>query len=589
MPLTYAANAITINGPSGVAANERARIMGLSISHGENWGTATILFPGLYAAAANVRGKAVTIKVAGRPIFRGTVTGDTDSIGRGADDLLAVVCDLRWDMARMKVGQYGIGDLDPTWGGFTGVGYRIHFNPAGRGNRSATATDGVYTFAAGPTASQWTRRQILEFLLHWYYPTLLVPESLPAAWAEIENDLYCHLKPLPAVLTDLAARAGCSWALTYGESEEDGETASFAAISSTPATTVALDLPAATAGAKASDSSPSSIMDLQVERSIMDACDIVEIHTAPTIVETVHSNYGADPLLIASYPDVPTGYVAALRVDVTKYATHHLGASYPANTKPKRWARVLGTRANEFATGYLSDQAALKAGAGSPLRPEDCCWVAFETPADPASRYRVFSGVQIVHDQGLILIGQRLEYDGGSYEFLEGASPTIYLWITLPTIIERNYIYRSATPTTWHVDEDHPIVHAVQRTDFQPIERYQSWVPASQDPEAVELEDKTSVIEILEPDAPALYVNIQPEMQLVHDAIRDLRSRQEVTLRAILLGMPALALGDKVTIAPADARLTGREVVVGLDYNLDRDELRLTATSNLARLVTNDL
>lgn len=586
MALTYGVTAIQISGPDGIAATEPAEIVALDVSHGENWGVAMIRYPGMRAASASVRGKAVSITVAGAPVFSGHIVREHDNIGDGSDDLIVTVNDIRWDMARKKTGQFGVGDLSAPARGFYIVGHRLHFNPAGVGNRAATATEDIYGFSTGPTAAKWTRRQILEFLLHWYYPDMTVPDDLPTAWDDIENDFRTYLQPLPAALTALSMRAGCSWAPRYAAGEEDGDgpTVSFQTISPTPNSTVTLDLPAAGA-AKAADSTASSILDLSLERSIVDAVDVVEIHTATTMVECVHSNHGENPLLVGPVTQrPPPGFALFFTVDITKYAAWGLGASYPAGSLPKRWARTLATRMAADGSAYLTDADQLKAGQGVPMRPEDCCWIGYEIEGEVLWS-RVLRGIQILHDNGTILLEETIATtDNRAWNLLADEDrDDLRFAITLGTYIETGYVYRTTATPAWHVDEQHPIVHAVPRTDFQPLERYNSWLPA--------IGSGTTSAEItkLRTDSKALYIDIEPELALVHDAIHAVRTTRETTGRAQLLGLPAVQIGDKVQISPANCDLTGREIVAGIKYDLEADQINLTFTSNLARLITNDL
>lgn len=586
MALTYGATAIQITGPSGIPTTEPAEIVALDVSHGENWGVAMIRYPSVRAAGASVRGQAVNITVSGTPVFSGHVVRDHGNIGEGADDLLVTVNDVRWDMARQKTGQYGVGDLHPTLGGFATVGYRLHFNPAGQGNRTVDPDeDGFYGFTTGADAVAWTRRQILEFLLHWYYPAMTAPEDLPATWAEVEPDFRTYLQPLPAALTALALRAGCSWAPRYAAGDNGAVSVSFHAISSTPTSTVTLDLPAA-GTALAADSSASSIVDLNLERSIVDAVDIVEVHTANTVVECVYSNHGTSPLLVGPIIQrPPPGFACFFTVDVANYGQWGIGRALAAGSLAKRWLRTLATRVAADGSAYLSDQATLKAGHGVPLRPEECCWIGFEIEGQVLWS-RVLRGVTILHDQGTILLEEVIATTDNPEWNLLAMAPAdleaLKFAITLATYTETNYLYRTGTPSTWHIDAAHPIVHAVPRSDFQPLERYTAWVPTigSTDPAA---------ITVLQPSAKALYIDIEPELALVHNAIHALRSTRETTGRVQLLGLPAVQIGDKVEIGPADCDLTGREIVAGIKYDLDADQINLTFTSNLARLVTNDL
>jgi hypothetical protein len=61
-------------------------------------------------------------------------------------------------------------------------------------------------------------------------------------------------------------------------------------------------------------------------------------------------------------------------------------------------------------------------------------------------------------------------------------------------------------------------------------------------------------------------------------------------VHARLLDIPIIPLGARLQVSPADAELSGNEVIVDVTYDFENgDHVMLTATNNLARLFLGDL
>lgn len=579
MPRTYEAKAVTVEAeglPSAIL-----QITYLNIPHGARWGVARILFPAeLGLDSLPTEGVACTIKIEGDVLLSGHVVTAPSTIADGEDEIAVDVADLRWEMTRVKVGMGGVGPLVEDFGGFPLVGYRVHFNPSGVGNRSKEVDqdgDGdTYTFEALATSEKWTLKQMLQFIVFWYYPDLVVDvDALSDAWDSVENDVNLYLLSMPAALSELAKRAGESWTLRY-----DGADVIYQPMGAAPTETVTLNLPDAGDDEPARSSSAYSALEATVVTSIIDSVDRVEIQSANILHETLYSNHGDDPLLISPTDEPPPpGYARMFRVDVTKYEAWKLGKNLPEGTRPKPWARQNVTRvtsANEFLD---AEDADLLARWGRPMLPEDCCWVNFD---QNETKYKLLSGISILFDEGVILIHNHVETSGGSFDFVEGAQPTMYLWITLTTQLELPFIYRPDAEDH-HIDAQHEIVLPILRTDITPMTRFKSLMPDYSS------SDLTQTVEfaLLETE---YYFQVTDDFKLVHDAYLAARGDKERIVHARLLDIPVIPLGARLQISPAHADLSGNEIVVDVSYDFaNGDHVELMATNNLARLFLGDL
>lgn len=129
---------------------------------------------------ANVRGKQATISIDGTKVFTGYVLEIGKGLQGGIVDLF--LYDLRWSLRRTFIGQNHLGN-----NALPVIGSDIVFNLNNNPNRtSATVTANVHKFVYEATgddskaAVYWTYRQILYWLFHFYVPDFTMP-TLPAA------------------------------------------------------------------------------------------------------------------------------------------------------------------------------------------------------------------------------------------------------------------------------------------------------------------------------------------------------------------------------------------------------------------------
>lgn len=589
MRYTRTAKPVLIYGLGDVPTSfDPAKLTRLDMGHGRAWGIAELFFPKARAFDHELaRGDACRLATADGTFFKGHVLDVRNAVVDGDDVSALTVYDIRWDMARTLVGQYGIGNLWTPGGGFAGVGLDIRFNPNGAGNRAHTKSDTSYLFDTTTVAESWTLKDMLEFILVWYYPAMNVPTAWPDRMLVEEPDVNVQGVPVPEAISTIVERAGLSWAPVY---DEDEITLAFVGDPAS-AGEVTIDLPAADLRAPASDASDYSALDLRHEVSIRDAVDIVEVRSARRLVETTYTShptyYGKAPLL-KRMETPPPGYAAGWYVDVTRYADYNLGKSLPAGSRPKPLSRQLITRIKDDATGYHeAGDLALLAGRGHVVLPEDTCFVM----VDNNDREQLLSGLTIRLDDALILLDYDMKTTAASYTWDLHSTPPIELFITLVTEIEIPFCYLTA-PTTYHVDESHPIRTVIERNDIVPLMRWN----ADHNLLALDYGGSPFAWETVEPDLdpdtgePVLYVDIKERMKKVHDAYLAARGQPEVTIRARLLDIPVIPLGAKLLVSPAEPYLTGNEIVTGVTYNFDAgDHVTVSASNAMARVMAGEL
>jgi len=571
---------ITVNGLAGNVG--QPQIISLDIPYGSQFGTARIELPESPAVdTSDLLARLVTVYYDGQVIIRGYVI--QAPVALGSETIQVVVADIRWLLAQRSIGQYGIGPEDEDAGGFPEVGYRIYFNPGGRANRSEEKEEDTYTFSTVPGSQKWTRRQILEWIIKWYASELTVEEgALDSTWDAQENDLLLYGLSVPAALSRLAARAGQSWGIAY-----NGTNTLFVPISNAGGQTVTLNLPPTSAGYGVGNASVHSVEDATVTPAIADSVDYIEIQTGLIAKETTLTDIAVgehSPTLEGFEPSEP-GYVYGWRMDVTKYEDAGLGRSFAAGARPKPWLPVLVTRKKPDSTDYYTAaDADLKIGLGTPLRPEDCVWMA---DGDDDSWHLIKAGITILPAEATILMGPHvIAHDGWElWSYLGDPHDDTHIRITVATVLEYPRIARNTPPGQYHIAEDQPIIAMIRRPDLHPHARYRTVVPdlsqAATDPNAT-----LSLAAQAE-----WYPDIQAE--IAEAGLRYLAARKdrETTVTVRTLGIPSdIRLGSRIVISPAQLYQDKNQVVYRISYDLmSGDFLTISATNNIARLIAGDL
>lgn len=598
MALVWNTKPVTVTGLEA-AGDEFATAELVEISHpyGDQWGTCLLNFPRARAQSATaLRGVGIVVKYDGRVVFAGHIVELPRSVGGNDDGISATAADLRWLLSKRKVGQYGTGEIE-TDGGWQIVGYRPHFNPAGRRNRGTEKTttgegDAAvesYVFSDAADAAAWTAADILEFLIRFYAPTVTLDlDTLPDAWDAEIPDFFPYGKSIPAVITELASQVGCSWSLRYVRAEGEPETTTqFVAIALGATETSTVTLPEHGDGTKASSATAWAARTVTVMDRITDSVDRIEVHAARTRIDmTFSTETDAQCVKCLKYfaPALP-GFCAAYRLDLTApdLSAAIIACNLPSGARPVRWHRQLATLTTATDDDYeTAESASLKAGIGNPVMAEQCVWLQYDE-ADPQL---VRAGIRIDPVSMILYIEDTVQFvDGGELEDLEPGDH-FGVWISAAVEWTHNTIARTPTPNRKDLllSSGSLTTDIVVRSDIIPQYRYRLVLP-----DKAHTADAPNERTSFAKDAIEGY-NIQTDtLTAMYEALQAAR-RREVTVVAELLDIPEIIPGAKLAIAPADLDLTGDEIVTHYSASFrETSRVTLYATNNIARLTTGDL
>jgi hypothetical protein len=620
MALTFPTKLVTL---TGLGSGYVVELLELSIGHGDRWGYAVLRLPKELAIdMTTMLGNLFTISItptggASTVLFQGWMAELPSTIEPQSELVQITLFDVRWLLARRKVGCHGVGNggyESAGVGGFPIVGYRVHFNPDGKPNRSQNPVDSgnpdVYGFDVTESAQPWSLRDALYFLLNWYAPELKAPahESPLISgtnWDKEITNWQPYGKPVGRAITELCADAGESWAIGW-VSGDSGVTVPWLSISHTPVTTVTFRLPD-TAGEPASASTELQIVRMNATPRITDSCDVVEVHSNRMLVETTVASLLApddDVSKVLNYtPETYPGYVVGLQIDPTKYADAKLGKNLPAGSRNKPWRSRLLTLAkpdthtyyDAFATGDFLSAKKLDART---INATECIWCKVGS-AD--TWHRVHEGALILWEEGKILLGD-LALEGWIFgkgwgaSMIETPASQLFIKITLVIEIEDQYIFTAQDDSTaWLINQTaspgKKLVDMVIRSDLHPLLRYQSHLPqldTTKDPDAYTVAEPAS--DDPSTDEAVDYLDVTGELEKIANRHLAALASRENEVQIELLDVPLVNLGAGIAVAPGSVNLVGNEVVVGLRYNFQQgDHVTVIGTNNLARLMVDDL
>ena len=546
-------------------------IQQLHIPYGSAYGSCTIAFPEMRGTGISVDRSEVSVAVNGSTVFRGTAVVRRGSVGEGRDIPSIGLRDVRWLLAGTKVGQHGIGDLDEELGGFATVGYQLLFNPNGIGNK---APDDL-AFTADATAVKWTLSEMLEFVLTWYADELLsLPSSFSSAWEEEADHVFLFLQSVPDAIDTLCALAGESWGVDYST-----EPPKMVLLNSTPSGSVSLVLPERTSSV--STATDSHILSLEYVDSVENSCDSVEVHTARERIETTHSNEEAwsSGMVLEGFKCAEKGYVYGFKPDVTAYEAAALGKNLTEGSRPKRWLRYLCSQVSD--TSWLSAlDSEIESGRGA--LPEQCLWL--KSGADGAVPRRIVGGFSIRFDRCELLFAEQIELANGGGARISAESWASGYWtvyFTVATEMEFNQGVVSVTGSQ-HVSAG-TLKEAIYRSDMVPMYRINAMLPD------LTTEDEDDTITAGN-GAMEAYVDLDDRLLELGKRYRIARGAVEYSADIRTLGLPAVKLGNGISISGASVDFSGNEVVTSIDYDLaGGDFVVIRVTNNIARLIAGEL
>lgn len=565
---------------------DKVRLISVSLPAGQNPGTCMLQFPRAYALTdLPDLGEDVEVLLDDRTVFRGRVTSYPGEIGAESEGQMAVLMDPRWELARMRIGQKGIGPDEDQ--GFEEVGFLVAFNPGGRRNRSNGKVDGQYQFDTSASARHWTRAQILEWIAYWYMDGVIEVDTsaLTGRWAQPEMNFVPYLMTVPEAITRLCRSAGASWGIWY----DDGQ-ATFVPIQAGGVGTLTCTLPKAQAeGQKASTSTEAHVLSLMASPSIERSADTVEVHTAPRWIEHTHTNLavGDLPAILTSFTPNDARFAMGWRVDTAQYKAHLLGQNLPSTARPKRWLRHnLSTVQADGTTYYAAFDDGLRAGLGVAVRPEECFWMGVMDGSTETIQ-RVKSGFLIVTEKAQLLVEDMVEFeDGSTLAFADPASwedtTKVRIYLTVTTEIEVPDLLQYGNAEEDYHLPGKPIVQPLYRSDLRPWYRH-----ACRLPDLANLStNPNATVTVAEGSELEAYLTFTTEMIDAAERIAETMTKAESRVRLRLLGIPSARLGQKLVVSPDAAELKGDEIVVDLMYDTaEGDHLTVTADRCLARLI----
>ncbi len=612
MPLTFTTKIVAIEWPAGAPVADgaenvftTAEIVALDHPAGEQFGIAQLRFPRARAGQMSAaRGKAIRVKYNGFTVFGGHVTEISEIVAGEADGGVLLCHDYRWYLSKRIVGQYGTGDADATFGRFPTLGFRVHFNPDNRYNRSAEKAEGasVYTFSNDADAVAWRTSDILEFLLHYYAPGItFATADFPAAYATPQPDFFPFGMNVGDAISRLLARHGHSWSLLY-----DGDAIGIAFIANAilpeepepsnwtdghelaPGTpTFEVTLAEHGTGARASSTTETHARSVRQRERITDSVDRVEVHSANYRVDMTLTNSTTDTNAYCGLKSISTvgmGWPTGWQLDLTKFVTGAAGfdnLNFPAGVIPIRWRRELASRLTDNLDAYYAaDDAALLAGAGAAVFAEMQIWFRYNAEPDATPR-RIVQGFRISPESMTLFLDDVIVAADGT-EFQPALTHTI--WITVSVEFSGSSVLYTALPPAdgYLVDAAHPQTMIVSRNDLVPFSRYRVKLadPNSLDPNAVLTFATSSRTD---------YRTIDTQLRALHSQLAGSR-RAEQTVEIDLVDIPRLVPGSRLVVGPDDLDLETDLVVIRYECEFgERNLLRLFATNNLARVIGGDL
>jgi hypothetical protein len=533
----------------------------ISLQAGAEIGTAVVEYPATYAQNATPAiGKRASIKIGETMVFRGAIAHAPFEIGPDRDEFqLILSCD-KWLMARNVIGQAAIGS---TVGGFIDVGYDLVFNKDGRPNRDPAEIE----FSLGTGAVYWTLQDMLTFVFDNYIDTdvAIIPGGLTLPEEFLIAPSHVNLvgqTALQAVDT-ICKIASVSWGLVPAE---DASGLCIVKPGTGTARVARFYKPKAGAGVSGVNTLHANAG--RVEHSMVRTRDYIQAVSGNVVCEQTYSNIGLTCLLdlVPGFKDPK--YVARFAVDVTQYAANELGQSLTAGSKPKPWLGSLVTRIKADGSAYL---LAAEIAADPELRAAkrvDAPIVWMSADGDPLRARLVTGGMRVDSEHCTIDFESEVELaksvpvdsekNKNTIKFIDWEA--VGIWATVATITERVEYDQESEPSPYL-----PLAHylVIRKDDLIPEKRFNSWLPdlaTSSNRNAIEIQAETDE---------ESYVDVESQLTEIASNALVGSNALETRLELKFPCFPLFQLGDWVTVEGRALGLSGNEVVIGIDYDVN--------------------
>jgi hypothetical protein len=548
-----------------------AVVESIRISAGAAIGTAVVSYPSRYAKDISYRmGSSVRISIGGSTVFRGIIGDVPAEISVETDQhRLMLFCDKRL-LERTTIGQPDVASLaadGSTRYGFRDVGFDMTFNPAGIGNKNA---EGLI-FSFGTAAVPWTLRTIMEFLFHWYGALDEVrcdAVLLSSAWNHAPSGLCLTGQTLLQAVDRLATLAGESWALSYGV-----EYSSFVTVCPGVGRIRPVSMAAPKMGGTVQNANVLSPISVRPSLNVSRCVDCVQVVSARTLIEHTYYSGGTNPLLVKLESFVDPKYSYRYITDVGAYEDHGLGKNRTAGSAPKPWHKTLLTRRTKEGNAYVTAaQITLDKykAAFDPL-PEPFLWVS--NTGLTADAKLVLGGYQINHDAAYLDVESVVDVAGetnGKTTALTITPETVRFWLTVVTELEFPSSYRTEEASGYLPQRFNLLI---EQRALVPEQRYRVTLPAlGTDPNGVVF---------LAADSVERYVNVSTQLvEIAGNALRE-SSRVERSVELEFPFFPVVSIGERIRILGRSVPLDGTEVVVDVQYDVDRSYTTMVRATNI--------
>lgn len=533
----------------------------ISLRAGADVGTAVVDYPATYASnPVAAIGKRASIKIGETMVFRGAIASAPLEVGVDRDEFQIILSCDKWIMKRNIIGQAAIGS---TVGGFNDVGYDVVFNKDGQPNKDPDAD--VLDFCLGSSAAYWTAEDMLRFVFANYIDedvaVISDDTTLPEEFLVTPSHVNLVGQTALQAIDTICQIAGVSWGLI-----PDDEASVFVVVKPQTGTakTVRLFQPKFEAGVSSAGTQHAT--GGRVEKTMLSSHDYFQAISGCMVIESTFTNQGDSPLLTRAIGFVDKKFVARFKVDVTAYQANSLGQSLSAGAKPKPWLGSLVTRIKDDGSAYITAE---EMDADPELRHAKrvdgpVVWLSQDSDIDNARL--VTGGLRVdlenctIDFEKKIQLARSVATDSSKPDDVVSIDSygSIYLWVTAAVVTELVEYDEQSAPSSYL-----PLAHhqVIRKDDLVPEHRINSLLPD------LATQTNRNAKELFAEEEEA-YVDVTDQLAAIASAALVASSILECRLELAFLTFPLFNIGDWVTVQGRDIGLTGKEVVVGIEYDV---------------------